>query len=99
MLLRFLLSFEDGKWNIGEADEGEEEDEGEDEEEGESGEDEESEAEDGDEEEEGEEEEEGRSADAGSEALIELLRCSSTIGGGPIIITHLTAHYYIYNSF
>lgn len=51
------------------------------------------------EEEEGGEEEEGRSADAGSEALIELLRCSSTIGGGPIIITHLTAHYYIYNSF
>lgn len=50
------------------------------------------------EEKEEEEEEEGRSADAGSEALIELLHCSSTIGGGPVIITHLTAHYYIYNS-
>lgn len=48
------------------------------------------------EEEEGGEEEEGRSADAGSEALIELLRCSSTIGGGPVMITHTSLHTTIF---
>lgn len=39
---------------------------------------------------------EGRSADAGSEALIELLRCSSTIGGGPVMITHTSLHTTIF---